>query len=389
METGTKISLTAHSALILLALFGGPLFDSDESNAIQISEVSIVTSGEFEAMMSASPQPQFEVPEQSLPASETETALAPVEESAPEVPEQSAVEKPATPDASPDVNALNVPEQPELEVETPNLADQANDSVGSTLIVPDSPVSDQETDGQRQPDQLALLQPKPRPAPRIDTTEAPKPEIDAETAQETVEATTPDVTATEQVEEAEEAAPKESATEIVTDPVDDPNSAAPAKSSRPRGRPSDIAAKADKARKDTAEAAVAAQREAEAKAIEEALKQATNEADTPKPSGPPLTSSEKNGLVLAVQECWNVPVGVQNARDLVVVLAVELTPDGKLAGSPKLIEPSGTPEGTVRQAFEAGRRALIRCAPYSLPREKYEQWRQLEVAFNPQKMVVK
>ncbi|MCP5075092.1 MAG: hypothetical protein GY947_17600 [Rhodobacteraceae bacterium] len=389
METGTKISLTAHGVLVLLALFGGPLFDSDESNAIQISEVSIVTSSEFEAMMSASPQPQVEVPKQVLPELETETVAAPEEETAPEIPEQPEAETAPTLDELPDLAALTVPEQPELAVETPNVADQANDSVGSTLVVPDGPVADQETDGQQQPDQLVLLQPQPRPAPRVDTTQAPKPDTDAEAAEEAVEATMPDEAATEQVDEAEEAAPEESATQIVTDPVDDPNSAAPQKSSRPRGRPRDIAAKADKAKKEEAEAAAKAQREAEAKAIEEALKQATAEVETPAPSGPPLTSSEKNGLVLAVQECWNVPVGVQNAGDLVVVLAVELTPDGALAGSPKLIEPSGTPQGTTQQAYEAGRRALIRCAPYNLPREKYEQWRQLEVVFNPKKMVVK
>ncbi len=395
VETGTKISLTAHGVLIGLALFGGPLFDSDDSHAIQISEVSIVTSSEFEAMMSASPAPVLEVPKQSLPTlvEEMDAAAAPVEDTAPETPEVPEVETPPTPDETPDLNALSEPQQPALVVESPNLTEQANDSVGTTLVVPDSPVLGQETDGLREPDQLALLQPQPRPAPRIDTTEAPKPETDAAIAEQVTQSTTPDATATEQAEEAEEAAPEESATQIVSDPVEDPNSAAPVKSSRPRGRPTDIAAKAQKA-KDEADKLVAAatakaQKEAEAKAIEEALLQATSDVAPSAPAGPPLTSSEKNGLVLAVQQCWNVPVGLQNASDLVVVLAVELTPDGALVSSPTLIEPSGTPQGTTRQAFEAGRRALIRCAPYDLPRDKYEQWRQLEVVFNPKKMVVK
>ena len=42
---------------------------------------------------------------------------------------------------------------------------------------------------------------------------------------------------------------------------------------------------------------------------------------------------------------------------------------------------------TFQQAFEAGRRALIRCSPYDLPRDKFAQWRNIEVVFNPEGMV--
>jgi len=93
--------------------------------------------------------------------------------------------------------------------------------------------------------------------------------------------------------------------------------------------------------------------------------------------------------VLAVQQCWNPPIGVQNAGDLKVTLLVELDEQGKLKGSPKLLRPSGGPQGVVKQAYEAGRRALIRCAPYNLPKDKYEQWKEIEVTFNPQNMVVR
>jgi hypothetical protein len=43
----------------------------------------------------------------------------------------------------------------------------------------------------------------------------------------------------------------------------------------------------------------------------------------------------------------------------------------------------------LKQAFEAGRRALLRCGPYDLPKGKYEQWKDIEVTFNPQNMVVR
>ena len=375
METGTKISIGLHGIVLGLVAFGGPLFDSDDSQAIQISEVSIITSADFDALISRSPIPQNQEPEQQAqPELETASVEAPAAEEPPQESETPVVETAPAADSEPDVSAISEVQQPEIDVESPELSDQANDSVGTTLVVPDSQQSQEVQDGQREPDQMALLRPKPRPAPRVDNKTAPKPPTDAETAEDVETTTAPDSSATEQLDESTEKAPLESATEIVTEAEQQEDTAAPVKKRRC------CAVAKEKARK-----------EAEAKAIAEALAAATSDTTPTQeaPSGPPLTGSEKNALVLAVQQCWNVPVGVQNASDLVVVLAVELTLDGKLVGNPKLIDPPGTPQGVVRQAYEAGRRALLRCAPYAMPREKYEQWRHLEVVFNPQKMVVK
>lgn len=397
MQTGTKISLLAHATLIGVAVFGMPFSQKNDAETIQISQVSIMTNAEFEAMSSRSPAPVFEQPDQMKVAVNNEQSPSLPQPDANSSPLQQP-DKQAAPaiEETPDVSGLQEQPQPDITVESPVIAPQANESIGTTLVRPDAPISDQQRQGQQQPKQLAMVQPKPRHAPRIDTTAAEKPPTDAKTAPEKQQATTPDATATKQVDKAVEKAPKQAATEIVTVPKVDPNSAAPAKSSRPRGRPRDIARKAKQA-KDKADQrakAAAAQKAraakvAEANAIRDALIKATQEQLNSAPKGPPLTSSERNGLVLAVRECWNVPIGVQDAGNLVVVLSVELARDGSLAGNPRLIDPAGTPQGTIRQAFEAGRRALIRCAPYALPAEKYEQWRQLEVVFNPKTMVVK
>ena len=37
-------------------------------------------------------------------------------------------------------------------------------------------------------------------------------------------------------------------------------------------------------------------------------------------------------------------------------------------------------------AFQAARRALIRCGQFDMPRAKYAQWKDLEVVFNPEGM---
>lgn len=47
--------------------------------------------------------------------------------------------------------------------------------------------------------------------------------------------------------------------------------------------------------------------------------------------------------------------------------------------------------GSATQAFEAARRAILRCGAtgYDLPAEKYGQWRDIEMTFNPEKMRIK
>jgi len=397
LQTGTKISLVAHGTLIGLTIFGVPFSRNNDAETIQISQVSLMTSAEFAAMSSQSPSPEFEQPDQMKVAVNNEQNPSLPKPDTSQIPLQQPDEQTAPSiEETPDVTGLQAQPQPNITVDSPTIAEQANDAVGTTLELPTAPISDHQNEGQRQSVQPTLSQPKPRPAPRIDTAAADKPPTDAKIAPVKQQSTTPDTNVTKQVEEAVEKAPKGAATKIVTAPEVDPNSAAPAKSSRPRGRPRDIArksaqakAKAEKrAKTDVAEKAREAKRAEEA-AIRDALIRATQEQLNSTPTGPPLTSSERNGLVLAVQQCWNVPVGVQDAGELVVVLSVDLNKDGTLAGNPRLISPSGTPQGTVRQAFEAGRRALIRCAPYALPADKYAQWRQLEVVFNPKTMVVK
>jgi hypothetical protein len=51
----------------------------------------------------------------------------------------------------------------------------------------------------------------------------------------------------------------------------------------------------------------------------------------------------------------------------------------------------GGSEAGARQAFEAARRAIIRCGAtgFPLPPEKYDQWRSIEMVFNPERMRIK
>ena len=63
----------------------------------------------------------------------------------------------------------------------------------------------------------------------------------------------------------------------------------------------------------------------------------------------------------------------------------DATPEGDV----RMIDYTGGSEAAARQAFEAARRAIIRCEGsdgYGLPPEKYDAWRDIEITFNPEGM---
>jgi hypothetical protein len=71
-----------------------------------------------------------------------------------------------------------------------------------------------------------------------------------------------------------------------------------------------------------------------------------------------------------------------------VTVARDGVPD---AGSIRMIRFEGGTEAGARQAYEAARRAIIRCGArgFSLPADKYAQWRNIEMEFNPERMRIK
>ncbi|MCH2164224.1 MAG: cell envelope integrity protein TolA, partial [Marinovum sp.] len=124
-------------------------------------------------------------------------------------------------------------------------------------------------------------------------------------------------------------------------------------------------------------------------AVNAALQNALN-ASEPAPLGPPLTSGEREGLIVAVQDCWVVDVGSQSA-DVIVTVGVEMNRDGTVSGGVRLISAIGGDARAQEVAFQAARRAVLRCqrGGYDLPDEKYEQWKEIEITFNPESMRVR
>ncbi len=383
MQTGTYISGLGHVAVIGWVILGSVLSDKPTPPEFRVTEVSLISRAELDAAQSSSPQTVQDVTKPSFAPDRATAPKAPAADTPPparprkeDLPRQQVV----TP---PDLTALRNPVRATAQVEAPKMA--AEPSVteqGASLIMPTAPIAPVAREGLDQPDRPVPPDAAEAPSPRVDTTPAPPPPTDARTAPRVQKATRPDRKATVPDKPRVETAPKQASTRIVTEATRKKKTAAPLRSSRPRGRPAKLADKARAAR-DIAAALAAAQRAS-----------ATRPAPSPPapaPSGPPLTGAEKDALRLAVQECWNVNPSSESAR-ITVVVGVSMERNGKpRPGTIRLISATDGSESAKQSAFDAARRAILRCGikGYKLPVAKYDRWRNIEMTFNPEKMRIK
>ncbi len=102
-----------------------------------------------------------------------------------------------------------------------------------------------------------------------------------------------------------------------------------------------------------------------------------------------MTQGEKDAMRVAVSACWNVGSLSTEAGATVVTVTVTMDQGGKPnPGSIRMTDWQGGTEAAARQAFEAARRGILRCAKdgYPLPADKYDQWQTIEMVFDPSGM---
>ncbi len=371
MRRSLYASTAIHAAILLWVAFGGSLFRESPETEFEVTGVTILSVSEFEAL-TAGVEPTPVVLETPVAPPQVEESAAP----APPAPEEAPppVEQPEeAPEPAPDTQ----PEPPAPEAPQAEVTDQIA-ALPTPSGTPDLPPSDT---------------PTPREAPRVAPMPAPAPEPDVETAPEVLDQPVNPDTSDAPAEEAPETAPEEATTEIVTE-AETPSGGpvAPVASLRPPPRPARPTPPAE-----PTEAAAAPEPEPEAEvdpladAIASAVADAnaTETAQPAAPSGPALTQGARDGFRIAVQACWNVGALSTEALGTTVVVAFDMARDGKPEQPTiRLLEFSGGSEAAAQQAYEAARRAIIRCGVngYDLPEESYDRWRQVELVFNPEGM---
>jgi len=83
-----------------------------------------------------------------------------------------------------------------------------------------------------------------------------------------------------------------------------------------------------------------------------------------------------------LKTCSKLPASLSGADDVRVKLRVLMTPDGRLAAEPILIEASASMKGPL--LMQGAIRALQACQPYAmLPVDRYGEWKVLDLSFTP------
>jgi hypothetical protein len=387
MNTGLIISGAGHAGLILWVLVGGFFHPSRDVPEVAVTSVSLLSAKQYEELAAAAVgKPDVPaVVEQPEPAEPVlDPAVSPRPEAKPQTEPAPEVQPEPLQDSNPDVSEIEPLPVPEEVVAPEPLAPVAD--VEQPLLVPETEEA------------------KPQDAPRVAPVPAEAPAPDAEVAEMPTPAVSPDAAPDAQVveEDKPEAAPEAATTQIITEAVEttDKPSLAPTSSARPRTKPPARTAEAPEAETPAAAAEAEASPTPEEDSIADAVAAAVSEAEaepagndgTVENAGPPMTDGEKDALRVAVQACWNVGSLSSDALLTTVTVGVTVAQDGiPDVASIEMISFEGGTEASARQAYEAARRAIIRCGAtgFQLPPDKYEQWRNIEMEFNPERMRIK
>lgn len=106
-------------------------------------------------------------------------------------------------------------------------------------------------------------------------------------------------------------------------------------------------------------------------------------------SGSRLTMREIERVRQAVLPCWNIGALSDDARMVRVTVGVTMMADGRPdPAAITLLGSSAGPPAQVEQVFQSARRAILRCGVggYDLPSDKFAQWRNIEITFDPSRM---
>jgi hypothetical protein len=102
--------------------------------------------------------------------------------------------------------------------------------------------------------------------------------------------------------------------------------------------------------------------------------------------GAQLSQSEIDALRARISSCWSPPPGIDANSRIYVVLRVLFKTDGSMVQAPTLVEGSASTLGPA--LAESAKRALLLCQPFTMLRpEHYDQWKDLELKFDPHELL--
>ena len=98
-----------------------------------------------------------------------------------------------------------------------------------------------------------------------------------------------------------------------------------------------------------------------------------------------LSQSELDAMRARLASLWNVQPGVEHPEELFVTVRIRLNPDRRLAAPPQVVSTGSSPR--YQAAADAAVRAVLQGQPYTMLRdETYDQWKYMDIDFDPKQM---
>lgn len=99
-----------------------------------------------------------------------------------------------------------------------------------------------------------------------------------------------------------------------------------------------------------------------------------------------LSQSEIDALRARISSCCSPPPGINANSSVYVVLRVLFKTDGSMVQAPTVVEGSASALGPA--LAESAKRALLLCQPFTMLKpEHYDQWKDLELKFDPHELL--
>ena len=103
--------------------------------------------------------------------------------------------------------------------------------------------------------------------------------------------------------------------------------------------------------------------------------------------GAQITATDIDAIRQKIAQCWIVPIGGREARDLVVDVRMNIAQDGTVQRA-EVVNRDRISDPTFKAAAESAERAVLdpACNPLPLPADAYDKWKVLTLRFNPKDM---
>lgn len=123
---------------------------------------------------------------------------------------------------------------------------------------------------------------------------------------------------------------------------------------------------------------------AEADKYNEAPKKAFTENDNGKSvADKDVSVSYISAIKYKIKGCWNIDPGAKGIQDISIEIDTVLTPDGSIQNVNIVDKRTYNSNPHYKAAADSARRALIDCAPYNLPMDRYSVWKDIRFNFRP------